>query len=62
MYICICKAITDKQVQEAAKTCSTMAEVYKRLGLGSECGACVQEAIEAYTNQKQLNSTPNNSN
>lgn len=53
MYICVCKAITDKQVEEAAKTAANIKEVYKRLGLGSECGVCVQEAIETYVNQRQ---------
>lgn len=44
MYICICKAITDKQLQETSKSCSSFDEVCKRLGIGSDCGSCLQDA------------------
>jgi bacterioferritin-associated ferredoxin len=46
MYICICKAITDKQLEEAQKSAKTFAEICRQLGLGSECGACISEAME----------------
>ena len=45
MYICICKAISDKQLEEVAKTCHSTKEICKKLGLGSECGSCVQDAL-----------------
>jgi len=48
MYICICKAITDKQLQEASKSCTNFDEVCKRLGIGSDCGACLQDAASKH--------------
>ena len=46
MYVCICKAITEKQVEEAQKTSQNLMDLCKNLGLGSECGACLQDAIQ----------------
>jgi bacterioferritin-associated ferredoxin len=46
MYICVCKGITDKQVREVAKYSHSAKEVAKKLGLGTDCGTCVQSAIE----------------
>ncbi|MBD65563.1 MAG: (2Fe-2S)-binding protein [Halobacteriovoraceae bacterium] len=54
MYVCICKAITDKQIEEATKTSANFNEACKKLGLGSECGVCLQDAINSYRqNHKQ---------
>jgi bacterioferritin-associated ferredoxin len=63
MIICLCKGITDQHVQEQlAKGLSTK-DILKRLGVGSDCGICVVEAIDqmqaaktklsSYTNHKQ---------
>lgn len=57
MYICICKAITDKQLEEAQRTSKNFREVCKKLGLGSECGSCVQEAIQYSSKQNQSKDT-----
>ena len=46
MYVCICKAVTEKQIQQAVK--SGVVESYKCLrdktGLGTQCGKCGTEA------------------
>jgi bacterioferritin-associated ferredoxin len=55
MYICICNAITEKQLEEAQKTSKTFKDVCKTLGLGTDCGACIQDAYQ--TVQKNLKST-----
>ncbi len=46
MYICICKAITEKQLEDAQKSAMSLREICNNLGLGSECGACVQDAVQ----------------
>lgn len=46
MYICLCKGITDKQVKEVAKYSHSAKDVAKKLGLGTDCGTCMQAAIE----------------
>jgi bacterioferritin-associated ferredoxin len=56
MYVCICKAITDKQLEDAKKSSQSLREICQNLGLGSECGACIQEAIQVIqksSSQKQ---------
>ncbi|HTH39329.1 MAG TPA: (2Fe-2S)-binding protein [Rhodocyclaceae bacterium] len=41
MYVCVCKALTEKDVHSAvAEGCSSVKELKRRLGLGSECGRC----------------------
>jgi bacterioferritin-associated ferredoxin len=45
MYVCLCRAITDKEIKEKSKiySCPTP-ELLKKLGVGTDCGACVQQA------------------
>ncbi len=49
MYVCICKGITEKQVQEAvtSRNSNNPKEILKSLGIGSDCGTCVEDAIKS---------------
>jgi len=55
VYVCVCKAITDHQIREAAKNgARTLDELRRDLGVASECGncaayarQCLEEAIES---------------
>ena len=41
MYVCVCKALTEKDIHSAvAEGCNSVRELKRRLGLGSECGRC----------------------
>ena len=53
MSICICKGITEKQVEEASLTTSSISEVCKKLGVGSECGVCLSDAIDSFKSKQQ---------
>ncbi|NVJ68615.1 MAG: bacterioferritin-associated ferredoxin [Gammaproteobacteria bacterium] len=45
MYVCLCKAITDKQIRQAAESgCSTMRCLNKELGVATQCGKCAKDA------------------
>jgi bacterioferritin-associated ferredoxin len=46
MYVCICKGISDKDLENAMITHSTTRDVLKALGVGSDCGQCVVDAID----------------
>lgn len=54
MYVCVCKAITDHQIREAARNgARTLDDLRRDLGVASECGNCaayarqyLEEAIE----------------
>ncbi len=58
MYICICKGITEKQVVEALsnKTNANPKEILKSLGIGSDCGTCVEDAIKNILSENNLKS------
>jgi bacterioferritin-associated ferredoxin len=45
MYVCICNAITDKQIRHAAASgVTTFAGLQKELGVGAGCGTCSEHA------------------
>jgi bacterioferritin-associated ferredoxin len=45
MYICICNAITDKQILKAQKNShDSIDDIIQTLGVGSCCGRCVEKA------------------
>lgn len=47
MYVCICNAVTDRQIRQAADdgVCS-MAELSRRTGCADCCGSCADLASE----------------
>jgi bacterioferritin-associated ferredoxin len=46
MYVCICRGISDKDIEKAMITHSSTRDVLKSLGVGSDCGQCVIDAID----------------
>ncbi|MFM7601114.1 MAG: (2Fe-2S)-binding protein [Pseudanabaena sp.] len=45
MYICICNAVTEKDIQKAvSKGASSVAMVSELTLLGKDCGCCTEEA------------------
>jgi len=45
MYICICNAVTDKEIQQAVDLgAETFKEVSDSLGVGTCCGKCKEAA------------------
>ena len=57
MYICICKAVTDKQIRRAAASgVDNLYALRAQLGVASGCGMCANEAqsILAETHQASL--------
>jgi bacterioferritin-associated ferredoxin len=45
MYVCICNAITDKQIRRAArKGASSLYELSAELGVAAGCGSCASSA------------------
>jgi bacterioferritin-associated ferredoxin len=49
MYVCLCKGITDKDIRNAAKGASSSREILKNLGVATDCGICLEDAIKIYT-------------
>ena len=47
MYICICNAITERDVRECARRgCCSVDQLSAELGVGTGCGRCRQTAKE----------------
>lgn len=45
MYVCLCNAVSDKQIAKAAREgACCMRELRERLGVGARCGKCVPTA------------------
>ncbi|BDY06572.1 MULTISPECIES: (2Fe-2S)-binding protein [Ferrimonas] len=57
MYVCICHAVTEKQVRQAVDDGATDVKSLKqKLGVGSECGRCIQATLEVI--QAQTDAQP----
>ena len=57
MYVCICNAVTDKQIRRAAASGVTnLYELREHLGVASNCGSCVDQAqsILSEANQSSI--------
>lgn len=47
MYICVCKAVTDKQIISAIEEgCSSRKELRQCLGVGEVCGKCTRHVSQ----------------
>ena len=47
MYICLCKAVTDRQIHAAvSEGCDSMRSLQRELGVASCCGKCAPSARE----------------
>ena len=45
MIVCVCKAVSDRQIRTAAKAGATcVRDLAKSLGVGTCCGKCLPEA------------------
>lgn len=46
MYVCVCKAVTERQVKQAVNEgVDTMRDLNHRLGVAGECGRCAKCAL-----------------
>jgi bacterioferritin-associated ferredoxin len=48
MIICVCKAVSDRQIRSAVKDgASSLRDLTRDLGVGTCCGKCLPEAKQA---------------
>lgn len=46
MYVCLCRGVTERALREAvAQGACSIPELARRLGLGTGCGRCLEEAL-----------------
>ena len=54
MYVCICNAITDKQIRKAAESgVEDLWELQRELGVATGCGACKEMASQILLESRQ---------
>jgi bacterioferritin-associated ferredoxin len=44
MYVCLCKAVTDRQIRESLMGGASYADIRRELGVATQCGKCGQQA------------------
>jgi len=40
MIVCVCRAVTDRQIRAEAAAGRSLEEIFARTGAGSSCGTC----------------------
>lgn len=54
MYVCICNAIREKDLREAARVCpGDVDAVYASLGKIPQCGTCLDEAMHILLEERE---------
>ncbi len=49
MYVCICRAVTEKDIQnETQKGSISVGEICKKLGCATQCGKCANHVREVH--------------
>lgn len=60
MYVCICNALREKEIEAAAgDNVATVAEVFSRCGTRPRCGKCVPDVAQMIENVSNLESGAN---
>ncbi len=59
MYVCICNAITDKQIRQAARFgARNLWDLQKELGVATQCGSCKEAASDILRETRTLAAEP----
>lgn len=60
MYVCLCRGITDRQIQDEVtlKGACTMRDLGQRLGVGQNCGQCSQQAKQILRQSQPQSAAP----
>ncbi|MGI9260525.1 MAG: bacterioferritin-associated ferredoxin [Woeseiaceae bacterium] len=54
MYVCICNAITDKQIRKAARSgAENLRDLQRELGVAAGCGSCKESATQILRESRQ---------
>lgn len=55
MYVCVCHAVTDRDIEGAvAEGCCSLRQLREQLGVGQTCGRCTRCARETIQDSLQL--------
>lgn len=54
MYVCLCKAVTQQQIEQSVAAGDGYAQIRQKLGVGTDCGCCGQcakQLVREYTSK-----------
>ncbi len=55
MYVCICQAVTDSQIRQAAQAgATTLKDLRRDLGVTAECGRCASCARQCLREVQEM--------
>jgi len=55
VYVCVCMAVTEEQIHEAARRgARTLKDLQRDLGVASECGTCAAAARQCLKNAQEM--------
>ena len=47
MFVCVCRAVTDRQIRDAAQAgVCTLKDLRSKLGVTGDCGQCAASALQ----------------
>lgn len=59
MYVCICNAITDRDIRDAASGGATnLWDLQSTLGVATGCGSCKRQALDVLSDCQQGDTAP----
>jgi bacterioferritin-associated ferredoxin len=54
MYVCICQAVTDREIHQAARNgAKTLKDLRRDLGVGVDCGRCASCARQCLKSARE---------
>ena len=55
MYVCICNAITDRDIRDAVSDgASNLWDLQQTLGVATGCGSCAPQALDVLSEHRQV--------
>ncbi|MCA8889449.1 MAG: (2Fe-2S)-binding protein [Parvularculaceae bacterium] len=54
MYVCICNALKDRELAEAANDARGVADVFKRCGRRPQCGKCLPDVAQMIEDRRPV--------
>lgn len=59
MYVCVCRAVTERQIRDAAHAgARTLKDLQRILGVANECGQCAAAARQCLAEARRERSQP----
>jgi bacterioferritin-associated ferredoxin len=58
MYICVCNAVTEREIRQCAQLGCTLGDLREQLGVCTNCGKCKHAAEQILREERSVNGPP----